>query len=285
MINLIGLSGRIGSGKDTVASMIQQLTLKKNHKIVEDEFGNGQRKWNPKGFYEGYETEPDIVTWQNKKFAYKLKLIASILTGIPVEKFEDQEFKKTTLSQEWSRWTKMTGFANGEDAEVLLHTTVREFLQKLGTEAIRTQIHPEAWVNALFADYYNQGPNFSSVDGDAVPVSLPDNYPKWIISDCRFPNEARAIKDRGGIVVRIQREIFQQDYTTLEQHQELHPSETALDNWEFDYTILNTHNSLDRLLMQVELMLHHFKILKPSADGTHNQSTEASLGNAGTGKR
>jgi dephospho-CoA kinase len=68
MKNLIGISGKIGSGKDTVAAIIQEL-------------------------YPQYEV---------KKFAGKLKDIASILTGIPVEKFEDQEFKKTDLGKEWS---------------------------------------------------------------------------------------------------------------------------------------------------------------------------------------
>ena len=30
-------------------------------------------------------------------------------------------------------------------------------------------------------------------------------YPNWIITDVRFPNEADAIKGRGGIIIRVNR--------------------------------------------------------------------------------
>ena len=58
-----------------------------------------------------------------------------MMTGIPVEKFEDQEFKKTYLGSEWN------------------NMQVRVFLQKLGTEAMRDGVHTNAWINALFADF------------------------------------------------------------------------------------------------------------------------------------
>mgnify|MGYP002478018656 CR=1 FL=1 len=62
---IIGINGKIGAGKDTVGTIIQGLLLTNKNQ------------------------SSDI-----KKFAGKLKQIASILTGIPVKKFEDQEFKK-----------------------------------------------------------------------------------------------------------------------------------------------------------------------------------------------
>jgi len=33
-------------------------------------------------------------------------------------------------------------------------------------------------------------------------------YPRWVISDCRFENEVKAIKDRGGIVIRVNRPLY-----------------------------------------------------------------------------
>lgn len=222
---IIALSGRIGSGKDTVGKMIQYLGAEcsnKNdvHYRTFEEFlkrGQGDNQ-----FQQWYSSD-----WEIKKFAGKLKQIASLLTGIPVEKFEDQEFKKTYLGPEWQN---IVYNPPAEPYNELM--TVRLFLQKLGTEAIRDGLHTNAWVNALFADYTNEE--------------------NWIITDCRFPNEAQAIKDRGGVVVKINRK---DEETTAR----LHPSETALDNWEFDY-VINNDGDLNQLMEKVNQMLQHFEI-------------------------
>lgn len=55
----------------------------------------------------------------------------------------------------------------------------RGFLQRLGTEGIRKSLGPEVWVNAVA--------NKMADDPDR-------NY---VITDCRFPNEANWIKERG----------------------------------------------------------------------------------------
>lgn len=65
---IIGISGTIGSGKDTVASMIAE---------------SSQRPW------------------QVKKFAGKLKQIVALLTGCKVEDLESDDFKNSTLPGEW----------------------------------------------------------------------------------------------------------------------------------------------------------------------------------------
>lgn len=69
-MSIIAISGKIGSGKSTVGEIIQGLMITNNNE-----------------------------EWELKLFAGKLKQIASLLTGIPVEKFEDQEFKKKTFKQ------------------------------------------------------------------------------------------------------------------------------------------------------------------------------------------
>lgn len=130
-------------------------------------------------------------SFQIKKFSGKLKYIAAMLTGIDPERFEDQGFKSRTIP--------------GWDM------TAREMLQRLGTEAIRDNLHEKAWVNALFADHHQ--------------------HAKWVITDCRFPNEAQEIKDYGGIIVRVNRTGFGPVNS--------HPSETALDDWDFDAIIEN----------------------------------------------
>ena len=191
MTKLVGISGKIGSGKDTFAEIIRLIC---SAPYLTDQT------------IEHYLKNPNSglikTEWSIKKFAGKLKEVASLLTGIPVYKFEDQEFKKTNLPEEWNVW-----YPNQDRSEPM---TVRELLQKLGTEAMRNGLHTNAWVNATFA-------NFSY-------------YSKWLITDVRFPNEAAAIIEKGGILVRLQRNSDTGD----------HPSETALDDYDFKIVIENT---------------------------------------------
>ena len=234
MISLIGINGIIFSGKDTVGSIIQKLTMPKTYRNTEDEFGRTTR--DEKG---NYILKPEYSPWQIKKFAGKLKQIASLMTDIPVEKFEDQEFKKTLLPVVWNYLGPSMRSGNIVTCDLVDNQmTVREFLQKLGTEAIRDGLHTNAWVNALFADHN------------------PSQH--WLITDTRFPNEAQAIKDRGGIVIRVIRpEICKDDESSSKPK---HPSETVLDNWSFDYVIDNC-GSIDDLEYQTSIMLQYFNII------------------------
>lgn len=206
-INLIGISGRIGSGKDTIGSIIQ------------NQLPDGD--------------------WQIKKFAGKLKQIAGILTGIPVERFEDQEFKKTKLGKEWDRMMyNGDPFGKPEQFDVFHESmTVRTLLQRLGTEALRDGLHQNVWVNALFAEYLPMDLEQRCSMGDVIDYSR-CRFPNWIITDVRFPNEAKAIRDRGGIIIRIDRPELK---TIARQH----PSETALDHYEFDHVICNDGDLMD----------------------------------------
>jgi hypothetical protein len=225
--NLIALAGEAGSGKNIIADMICSL--------------------HPK--------------FEQRAFAYKVKLMASILLGVPVEKFEDREFKKSMLGSEWD------------------YLNVREFLQKLGTDGLRDGLHVNVWVNALFADYrkpgvcvnlrllqgveingksmypedilkifHNQSSSWSEfhkeygLDKDAI---VPMDHSNWIITDTRFPNELEEVKFRGGVTIKLTRE------GDLESD---HESETALENAEFDYVLDNTGN-LDQAFDAVKLLM------------------------------
>jgi hypothetical protein len=210
---IISISGRIGAGKDLAGELIQQITPYHN--------------------------------WEVKKFAGKLKQIASMLTGIPTEKFEDQEFKQTHLPSEWDT-IKMVGTGlrqdgfNGPKTPVIEHMTVRDLLQKLGTEGMREGLHQNVWVNALFADYRFQKVEngFSRIVKSSEGIPIDYEYevtvPNWIITDTRFPNELKAIKDYGGVTIKIVRDSGNTVGTQ-------HISETALDHvQDWDYVIDNT---------------------------------------------
>jgi len=202
---LIALSGYAKSGKDTVADMIISV---------------GSRPW------------------AVKKFSAKLKQMASLLTGIPLVKFEDQEFKEQLMPLEWvEQWVEGT-------TKYYRLMKVRDFLQRLGTEAVRDGLHKNAWVNALMSDYVINKEYWNDI---ANGRDIGDGYPSWIITDCRFPNEFKAIKDKGGIVIRINRGGINPINA--------HPSETALDDFEFDYVIEN-NGSLEDLKESVNFILN-----------------------------
>ena len=180
---IIGISGKMGSGKDTLAEMISTLSSGENQYIV-------------------------------KHHADKLKKIVSLLINVPVAFLNDQAFKRKNLSSDWGM-------------------TVRELLQKVGTDGLRNNVHENIWINSLYADYLPKG--FSSMEeylkslkpGDFVKMDLPN----WVIADVRFPNEAEAVREKGGILVRINRDL---DVTSD------HASETSLDDWhDWDYVVDN----------------------------------------------
>jgi hypothetical protein len=127
--------------------------------------------------------------------------------------------------------------------------TVRDLLQKLGTDACRNGLHTNTWVNALMADYKMHPEHFNDI---ANGRETGDGYPNWIITDTRFPNEAQAIKDAGGIVIRVDRPGVKAINA--------HPSETALDNWNFDHKIMNGSDII-ALMFSVHTILKKNKLI------------------------
>jgi len=105
-------------------------------------------------------------------------------------------------------------------------------LQKIGTDALRDNLHQDVWVNALMVDY---NPTLN-----------------WVITDTRFPNEAEAIKKAGGIIIRIERPGVKPVNP--------HPSETSLENWKFDH-VINNDGSLTDLTKKIKKVLKENKIL------------------------
>ena len=210
---IIGLSGRMRSGKDTAGQMLKNIA------------------------WRSYQTKFEI-----KKFAEPVKRIASLLTGISMQELEKGSVKESYLGKEWNHPQLMRLVGDVNEARM----TVREMLQKIGTDAIRDGLHPDAWVNTLMKDYKLNG-WISKADWDAETTGVydktKDGYPKWIITDVRFPNEYKAIKDRGGIVIKIIR---------FSDNEDLHISETALDHIsDWDYVVAN-NGTLEELEVKME---------------------------------
>lgn len=96
----------------------------------------------------------------------------------------------------------------------------------LGTNAIRTGLHDKAWIISLFSDY----------NSDC----------KWIIDDVRFKNEAYAVKERGGFLIRIEGDPAKIRANSTRDMS--HPSETDLDDfdeWDSLYKNVGTLANLE----------------------------------------
>jgi hypothetical protein len=258
---IIGINGKISSGKDTVGKIIQHLTS----------------DWADEEFQ-----DTDMLNvrsdWKIKKFAGKLKQIATLLTGVPIEKWEDQNFKKQEMPRVWGVTKQvMEADENNQDGYSTDLMTYREFLQKLGTEAMRNGLHPDVWVNALMADYKDVKQSedglihekYGEYDITIVPnpILWSNYYPNWIISDLRFPNEYDAVTGKQGICIRVEKPcqycngLAHHKISCVKLYQTQHASETALDNHVFDYVINNT-GTLKDLVKEVKKMLLHFNLLK-----------------------
>jgi len=145
---IVGIRGLVGSGKDTVANMMIQYVI-------------------AKGIEEGSIKPGEFPGWEIKKFAATLKEFAGKLLGVHPSRFEDLSFKNSKLGPEWDEMT------------------VREFLIRLGTEAMRDGLHKDVWVNALFATYTGRE--------------------NWIITDLGFKNEYDRLKKEGAVLINVVR--------------------------------------------------------------------------------
>lgn len=111
----------------------------------------------------------------------------------------------------------------GKAKENILNMTNGRLQQLIGTKL--REIDENIWINPII-EYYKNNPETIC-----------------IISDCRFKNEAQAIKQNGGILIRINRNIPSLHTEVLHFKNNgrdvNHISETDLDDYNFDYTISN----------------------------------------------
>lgn len=118
--------------------------------------------------------------------------------------------------------------------------TPRWVLQYWGTEVCRQQFHDDIWIASLENRLKNSTRNV-------------------VISDCRFPNELRSIKNSGGTLIRVRRGDDPEWYDFALKHKEMmpevypdvHSSEWSWVGTEFDYVLENNGSKQD-LFSQLE---------------------------------
>lgn len=109
--------------------------------------------------------------------------------------------------------------------------TPRWALQQVGTELFRTHIDPDVWVKSLARRYQAES-----------NVSL-------LVTDLRFKNEAVAIHNLGGLVVKCERNL------PFDPVMDTHRSEVDLEDYkDWDY-VLDNNGTMEHLKTQLQDLL------------------------------
>ena len=145
---LIGICGFIGSGKDTLASiLINEYDFKK------DSYASTLK-----------DVLSVIFNWDRK-----------LLEG---DTEESREWRNKV--DEW--WSKELN---------IVDCTPRKMLQLIGTDIMRKYFNENIWVLTLMKRIENDLKQYKNI----------------VISDCRFKSEIDAIKEKGGIIIRIIKDL------------------------------------------------------------------------------
>ena len=254
MTNILGFSGVKQSGKTTCCKFLHGYQLRV-HDVVEkflmDEEGNlivnaiqideNGKEVEGLGFLDIERKDVDFVEYASRSiwpyvrsfsFADPLKIISIQLFGLTEDQcYGTDEDKNTPINIKWE--DVPTGGASYSEGFM----TAREFLQYFGTDVCR-KIKDDVWVSLCINQIKLSGTQLA------------------IIPDCRFKNEAEAIKEAGGKVIRF----------TRRPHEDSHASETDLDNYDkFDAVIDNANRNIDETNMKVMEVLREWGWLEKKA--------------------
>lgn len=183
----------------------------------------------------------NLHQYRRESFANSLKDAVALVFGWDRTMLEG----RTKLSREWREqpdawWSERLG----------REITPRWVLQQWGTDVLRRGFHDDIWIASLENKLRN-------IKDDVV------------ITDCRFPNEIRAIRAAGGKVVRVVRGPEPEWYDAAVSYNRgpdgnatwslsklklekvgVHASETAWVGTEFD-AVIDNNGTLDDLHQQV----------------------------------
>lgn len=206
MTFVVGVSGKIGSGKDYLTGKLIEELNSRGRSTAHTSFAKPLKK-----------ELGEIITLlkENRKLG---RYDASALVA-----------ERYNMTEEQAGWlvTRLYPELDIEDLNGWSRTLgVRGCLQLLGSEIRRAQ-NPSYWTDKYFAEV-------DTIDADYV-----------FVSDGRFPNEMDAIKSKNGVTFRLEipEEILlsrrmNRDGITYTDEQLNHMSETSLDDYaDFDYIV------------------------------------------------
>ncbi len=172
----------------------------------------------------GKDTAADYlesVGFERRAFADALRNFASAINFIVDFDERENEFVR------YNDVIEELGYNEGKVA----YSEIREMLQRIGTEGGRKTLYDNVWVDAAMKD------GAAALD--------------CVFTDVRFPNEAEAIQEAGGHVIRIVRPGV--------EAVNAHASETSLDDWDFDDYIVND-GTIQELHGKVAIALRDSKL-------------------------
>lgn len=179
--------------------------------------------------------------FRRMSYAEPLKDAVSAIFGWDRELLEGT----TKYSREWRDtvdewWAKRLNIPN---------LTPRVVLQQWGTEVGRRAFHDDIWIASI----------------ENKLRSVKDNI---VISDCRFPNELRSIKNAGGITLRVSRGPNPEWYDAAVQYNkgnkhafsilqgyDVHASEYSSVGLDYDYYVDNS-GTVDDLHRKVDSIIN-----------------------------
>lgn len=257
---ILGISGKKQAGKTTVANIIYGEVLLKNKMIgdyniseegklvIETVNSQGQKGWGEFDIerkdeqfieYAHYNMWPHVKLYN---FADPVKDMCINLFGFTYEQaYGTDEQKNQPLPD--IRWEDMPRHQNMKIMKKMPidskkswgwregEMTAREFMQFFGTDIMR-KIYPNVWTNACLNKITKEGSDLS------------------VVADVRFPNEVEAIKRAGGKVLRLERDV----------HNDNHDSETALnaDNYNhsnFWHVLDNKEMTIGDTILEIKKLL------------------------------
>lgn len=219
---LVGVSGKMGSGKDTVASLLAEMIHRRGDKVVIRSLADGLKDEVARTVTYALisQNEQDfcdsVISWSGISSIHAqelLKVLHPLVTSLLEQRVEPDEVTAELL------------YRNPADKPL-----VREVLKFWGNDVRRAQ-NPDYWVD-MAAVYAKEQRDMG--------VSC-------IIPDVRRQNEAGFIKDAGGLLVRLnvseeeqRRRLLRRDNKLSDRSAFTHVTETDLDEYDRFDLILDT---------------------------------------------
>jgi hypothetical protein len=245
---ILGISGKKQAGKTTISNIIHgDILLKQNFimdysindlgkLLIKTTNAKGTEGWGEFDIerkdeefiqYAHYNMWPFVKAYN---FADSLKDMCINLFGFTYEQAYGTNDQKNQVLDH-IKWENMPQQHTRKKKSLKKGSmTSREFMQFFGTDIMR-KIHNDVWANACINKITKEGSDLA------------------IIADVRFPNEVEAIKKAGGKVLRLERNVHEDD----------HDSETALDVDNYDHS--NFWHVLDNREMTIQDTITEVKSL------------------------